>query len=36
LAKEDPKTFVPLLINTMPPEPKVRQGGGLNMHIDLT
>ena len=30
LAQEDPKTFVPLLIKTMPQE------GGLNIHIDLT
>jgi hypothetical protein len=36
LAQEDPKTFVPLLIKTMPPEPKVRQEGGLNIVIDLT
>ena len=36
LAQEDPKTFVPLLIKTMPPEPKVPQEGGLNIHIDLT
>ena len=36
LAQEDPKTFVPLLIKTMPPEPKVPQKGGLNIHIDLT
>jgi hypothetical protein len=36
LAQEAPKTFVPLLIKTMPPEPKVPQEGGLNIHIDLT
>jgi len=36
LAQEDPKTFVPLLIKTMPPEPKVPQEGGLNIRIDLT
>ena len=36
LAQEDPKTFVPLLIKTMPPEPKVPQEGGQNIHIDLT
>jgi hypothetical protein len=36
LAQEDPKTFVPLLIRTMPPEPKVPQQAGLNIHIDLT
>ena len=36
LAQEDPKTFVPLLIKTMPPEPRVPQEGGLNIHIDLT
>ena len=36
LAQEDPKTFVPLLIKTMPPEPKVPQEGGLNIVIDLT
>ncbi len=36
LAQEDPKTFVPLLIKTMQPEPKVPQAGGLNIHIDLT
>lgn len=36
LAQQDPKTFVPLLIKTMPPEPKVPQEGGLNIHIDLT
>ena len=36
LAQEDPKTFVPLLIKTMPPEAKVRQEGGLNIVIDLT
>jgi len=36
LAQEDPKTFVPLLIKTMPPESKVPQEGGLNIHIDLT
>ncbi len=35
LAQEDPKTFVPLLIKTMPPEPKVPQEGGLNIVIDL-
>ena len=35
LAQEDPKTFVPLLIRTMPPEPKVPQEGGLNIVIDL-
>ena len=29
LAQEDPKTFVPLLIRTMPPEPNVPQEGGL-------
>ena len=36
LAQEDPKTFVPLLIKTMPPEPRVPQENGLNIHIDLT
>ena len=36
LAQEDPKTFVPLLIKTMPPEPKEPQEGGLNIRIDLT
>ncbi len=36
LAQEDPKTFVPLLIKTMPPEPRVPQGNGLNIRIDLT
>ncbi len=36
LAQEDPKTFVPLLIKTMPPEPKLPQEGGLNIVIDLT
>ena len=36
LAQEDPKTFVPLLIKTMPPEPKVPQENGLNIHLDLT
>ncbi len=36
LAQETPKTFVPRLIKTMPPEPKVPQEGGLNIHIDLT
>ena len=36
LAQEDPKTFVPLLIKTLPPEPRVPQEGGLNIRIDLT
>ncbi len=36
LAQEDPKTFVPLLIKTIPPEPKLPQEGGLNIVIDLT
>ena len=36
MAREDPKTFVPLHIRTMQPEPKVPQEGGLNIHIDLT
>ena len=36
LAQEDPKTFVPLLIRTLPPEPKVPQQNGLNIVIDLT
>ncbi len=36
LAQEDPKMFVPLLVKTMPPEPKVQQEGGLNIVIDLT
>lgn len=36
LAQEDPKTFVPLLIRTMPPEPRVPQEGGLNIRIELT
>ncbi len=36
LAQEDPKTFVPLLIRTMPPEPKLPQQAGLNIDIDLT
>jgi hypothetical protein len=35
LAQEDPKTFVPLLIRTLPPEPKVPQQNGLNIVIDL-
>ena len=36
LAQEDPKTFVPLLVKTMPPEPRVPQENGLNIRIDLT
>jgi hypothetical protein len=36
LAQEDPKTFVPLLIKTLPPEPKVPHENGLNIRIDLT
>ncbi len=36
LAQEDPKTFVPLLLKTLPPEPKVPQENGLNIRIDLT
>ena len=36
LAQEDPKTFVPLLIKTMPPESKVQGENGLNIRIDLT
>ncbi len=36
LAQEDPKTFVPLLIKTMPPEPKAQEENGLNIRIDLT
>jgi len=36
LAQEDPKTFVPLLIRTLPPEPKVPQQNGLNIVTDLT
>lgn len=36
LAKEDPRTFVPLLMKTMPPEPKAPQENGLNIRIDLT
>jgi hypothetical protein len=36
LAQEDPKTFVPLLTKTMPPEPRGPQENGLNIHIDLT
>ena len=36
LAQEDPKTFVPLLIKTMQPAPKVPQEGGLTLYIDLT
>jgi hypothetical protein len=36
LAQEDPKTFVPLLIKTMPPEPRVPPQNGLNIVIDLT
>jgi len=36
LAQEDPKTFVPLLIGTLPPEPKSQQQNGLNIVIDLT
>jgi hypothetical protein len=36
LAQEDPKTFVPLLIKTMPPEPRVTPQNGLNIRIDLT
>ena len=36
LAQEDPKTFVPLLIKTLPPEPRVPQENGLNIRIDLT
>jgi hypothetical protein len=35
LAQEDPKTFVPLLIKTLPPEPRVPQENGLNIVIDL-
>ena len=36
LAQEDPKTFVPLRIMTMRPEPKMPKQDGLNIHIDLT
>jgi len=36
LAQEDPKTFVPLLIKTLPPVPRVPQENGLNIRIDLT
>ena len=36
MAQEDPKTFVRMLIKTMPPEPRVPQEGGLNIRIDLT
>jgi hypothetical protein len=36
LAQEDPKTFLPLLIKTLPPEPRVPQENGLNIRIDLT
>ena len=36
LEREDPKTVVPLPIKTMPPESKVPQKGGLNIHINLT
>ena len=36
LAQEDPKTFVPLLIKTMPPEPRVTQENGLNSRIGLS
>jgi hypothetical protein len=36
LAQEDPKTFVPLLIKAMPPEPNVPHEGGLNIHIGFT
>ena len=36
LAQKDTKTFVRLLIKTMPSEPKVPQENGLNIHIDLT
>jgi hypothetical protein len=31
LAQENSKTFVPLLIKAMPPEPKVPQEGGIDM-----
>ena len=36
LVQEDPNTFVPLLIKTMPPQPRVPQENGLNIRIDLT
>ncbi len=36
LAQEDPKTFVSLLMRTMPPEPKEPQQAALNINIDLT
>ncbi len=36
LAQEDPNTFVPLLIKTLPPEPRVPQENGPNIRIDLT
>ncbi len=36
LEQEDPTMFVPLLIKAMPPEPKVPQEGGLNIHIGFT
>ena len=36
LAQEDPRTFVPLIIKTMPPELKVAQQADLNIVIDLT
>jgi len=36
LAQEAPKTFVPLLIKTLPQEPKVPQQNGLNIVIDMT
>ncbi len=36
LAQKDPKTFVPLLIKTLPPELRVSQENGLNIRIDLT
>ena len=36
LEQEDPKTFLPLLIKTLPPEPRVPQENGLNIRIDLT
>ena len=35
LAQEDPKTFVPLLIKTLPPEPRVPLENGVNFLIDL-
>ena len=35
LAQEDPNTFVPLQIRTMPPEPRGPRENGLNNVFDL-